>query len=246
MSDVRGNEQQLYAENDDLNSRLFFALTENLKLPLLQIARQAELAYETDDLMSLKDIQYIADTTTQLVDSYILSTRLCQAGENLVLTPVSLSAMLSDVAHRLEKIALANSCDIELHIAGRYGPIMAHPSGLSAALINIGQVFIDAQSQRTIAKRPVIKLAAHRTKNGISAGLFSDIEGLNRDMFSRAKKLYGNSPQPLSQLTAHNGAGVFIADSLLGTMSSGLRIAHHQKLTGLAATFTPSYQMALV
>lgn len=248
MGSTSSYEQKSYADNEQFSSdgRLFFALAEQLKMPLLQISRSAELAQHTQVGDYLQNIEYVADMTMQLVDSYLLSTRLQSAGEALELVPVSLSAVLNDVAHRMEAIARANSCDVELHIAGKYGPIMAHPAGLSAALNNLGQVFVDAHSQRTASKRPVIKLAAHRTRMGITAGLFSDIEGLNVDMFRRSKKLYGSSRQPLAQLTSQNGAGVFIADSLLETMSSGLRIAHHQRLTGLAATFTPSQQMALV
>lgn len=244
MGTTSNYEHISYAESDQ--AKLFFALAEQLKVPLLQISRSAELAHSNSAKDRLHDIEFIADATMQLVDSYLLYTQLHEAGDNVALVPVSLSALLSDVAHKMDKIATSNNCDIELHIAGKYGPIMAHPVGLSSALMNLGQVFIDVQSQRTITKRPVIKLAAHRTRSGISAGLFTDIEGLDNAMFRRAKNLYGTSRQPLAQLSAHNGAGVFIADSLLETMSSGLRVAHHQKLTGLAATFTPSQQMALV
>jgi light-regulated signal transduction histidine kinase (bacteriophytochrome) len=242
------HEQISYSDNSHYLSqnKLFFALAEQLKIPLLQISRSAELARMDSSENHLDTIENIADTTMQLVDSLLLSTRLHDAGDNLALVPVSLSAVLHDAAHKMEKNFNGGICDIELHIAGKYGPIMAHPGGLSAALINLGQAFIEVQAQREQTKRPLIKLAAHRTRNGISAGLFSDIEGLNSDMFSRSKRIYGSSRQPLAQLSAHNGAGIFIADSLLETMSSGLRVAHHQKLTGLAATFSPSQQMALV
>lgn len=244
MRTISNNEYISYANNDQ--AKLFFALTEQLKVPLLQISRSAELAHLSTSKKRLKDIEDIADATMQLVDSYSLYIQLHEAGHNLRLVPVSLSALLSDTAHKIDKIAASKNCDIELHIAGRYGPIMAHPAGLATAFMNIGQALIDVQTQKTFTKRPIIKLAAHRTKNGISAGLFSDVNGLNNAMFRSAKNLYGISRQPLASISAHNGAGVFIADSLLETMSSGLRVARHQKLTGLAATFTPSQQMALV
>ncbi len=241
-------EQIIYSENSYFSSqdKLLFALAEQLKVPLIQISRSAELARNDGGEISLTNIENIADSTLQLVDSFLLSIRLHEAGDELSLIPVSLAAVLNDAAHKLAKITNSGICDIELHVAGKYGPIMAHPAGLSAALINLGQTFIDVQSQRELTKRPVIKLAAHRTRSGISAGLFSDINGLSNEMFTRSKNMYGKSRQPLAQLSAHNSAGIFIADSLLETMSSGLRVAHHQKLTGLAATFSPSQQMALV
>jgi len=237
-------EQKSYADND--KQRLFFALAEQIKLPLLQIARSAELSKMTSDLQQLSTIENTADSALQLLDSYLLSTKLQEAGDGLLLQPVSLAATLHDVAHKMQQLAASHQCDVELHIAGKYGPIMAHPAGLSAALLNLGQVFVDVQSERSHTKRPVIKLAAHRTRYGITAGMFADVEGLNTDMFKRARQLYGKAKQPLAQLTSQNGAGVFVADSLLSTMSTGLRVAHHQKLTGLAATFNPSQQLALV
>lgn len=239
-----GKARSTHAESDE--QRLFFALTEQMKLPFLQIARASELVSITGDITRLSMIEKVADNALQLLDSYLLSTRLSAAGDALVLEPVSLSATLDDIAHKMEKIAHDNRCDLELHIAGRYGPIMAHPAGLQAALLNLGKVFIDVQNERTHTKRPVITLAAHRTSKGIVAGMFSDVEGLNIDMFKRAHKMYGSARQPLAQLTAQNGAGVFVADSLLVSMSSGLRVARHNKLTGLAATFAPSQQLALV
>jgi hypothetical protein len=113
-------------------------------------------------------------------------------------------------------------------------------------MISLGQVLIEARSQQPASTRRVIKLAAHRTRYGISAGMFSDVKGLDSAAFRRAKHLYGDAKQPFSQLVSGGGAGVFIASSLLANMSSGLRTARYQKLNGLAATFTPSQQLALV
>ncbi len=244
LVDLGSFEQISYAENDKV--KLLFSVAEQLKIPLIQIARTSEQARNSDRPNSYETIEDIADSAIQLLDSLLLSLRLHEAGDNLVLQPVSLSAVLHDIAHTMQIATKQHGCDVELHIGGKYEPIMAHPAGLVAALSSLGSVFIDAQNQRKVNYRPVIKISAHRTRYGITAGLFSDIEGLSGDTFKRAKHMYGSSRQPLSQLTAHSGAGVFIADSLLEVMSSRLRVAKHQKLSGLAATFTPSKQMELV
>lgn len=230
----------------EAEKRLFDTLAENLKLPFLTIARSAELATLTGDLSQLGTIESVSDSALRLLDNYLLSTRLQNAGDDLILEPVSLAASLAEVAHNLETLAAKHNCDLELHIAGKYQPIMAHTSGLFAALLSLGQVFISAQSQQVHTKRSMIKLATHRTRHGIVAGMFADVEGLSTDMLRRAHQLYGKSYNPLISLSANTGAEVFVADSLLKSMSSGLRVARHQKLTGLAATFTPSQQLALV
>ncbi len=231
---------------EDDKSRLFIALAEQMKAPLIKASRTAELARMMQDNTRLNEIEYIADMGLDLIDSYILSLKLQAAGEDVQLQSVSLSATLNDVAHSLQKLQSANSFDIELHIVGKYGPIMAHPAGLHAALMNIGKVLMTAQSEREITSRPVIKLTARRTPRGIAAGIFSTVDGLDAATFAKSRKLYGTAAQPLSQLTSENGAGIFIADSLLQTMSSSLRVSHYKKLSGLAATFMPSQQLTLV
>lgn len=237
-------EQKNYAEN--AHRRLFDTLAEDLKLSYLTIARTTELAKLEGELTHLDTVASVAGSALELLDNYLLSMRLQRAGEDLLLEPVSLAASLSDIAHQLEAAAHQQRCDIELHIAGKYQPIMAHSAGLSAALLSLGHVFIAAQGQKQHTARPVIKLAAHRTRYGIVAGLFTDSEGLTTDMLRRARQLYGKSRSPMSQFAVNADAGVFVADSLLRNMSPGLRVARYQKLAGLAATFAPSQQLALV
>lgn len=212
----------------------------------MQIARNTELSYRSGDTTSLQEAMQAADELSRLIDNYVLSLELQVGVPELILEPVSLSAMLCEVAHVLQPQAQQQSCDIELSIAGRYEPVLANPLGLEAALISLGQALIEARSQQAATKRRVITLAARRTKYGISAGMFSDITGLEGPAFRRGKQLLGNTKQPLNRLVSGGGAGVFIADSLLASMSSGLCSARYQKRNGLAATFTPSQQLALV
>ena len=231
---------------DEDSIRLFLALAEQMKLPLMKTSRSAELARMLNDMSKLEAIEYIADTGIDLIESYILSLKLQLAGDSMPLESVSLSATLHDVAHTLQKLDSARSFDIELHIAGKYGPIMAHARGLQVALVNIGKVLMATHGEREMHDRPVVTLAARRTQRGIAAGVFTNLDGLDAKTFAKARKLYGAAPQPLPQLTAESGAGIFIADSLLHTMESSLRVSHYRKLTGLAATFLPSQQLTLV
>jgi hypothetical protein len=226
------------------NERLLHALAEQMKLPLLQTARSAELARLTGQpLIQLDTIELTADTALKLLDNYLLSLRLARSA---VLEPVSVSAVLNSAAHQLSKLAKQYQCELQLHLSGKYEPIIADFVGLESALTSLGYVFIEASNAAAHEHPPVIKLAAHRGKKGIVAGMFIDTEGLSSDMFRRAHELYGRARQPLAGLTATSGAGVFVAESLLNTMSVRLRPAHHQKLSGLAATFLPSQQLQLI
>ncbi len=231
------------AHKATVDQRLLLALAEQLKVPLLQIARRAELSQNSRrPKQQLEAIELTADNALSLIDHYLLSTRL--AMEGAVLEPVSVASVLHDTAQSLSKLASDYHCKLELHLSGRYEPVMAHREGLAAALLDIGHDMIEAEVQQS--KKPVVTLAAHRGKKGIVAGVFGDTEGLTADMFRRSRKLYGQAKQPLNTVSAHPVAGIFVADSLLHSMATRLRVAHHHKLSGLAATLLPSQQLALL
>lgn len=229
--------------------RLLDVLAEQMKLPLIQIARLAELNLldGQEKNLALSQIELTADSALRLIDGYLLSTKLARAQSYIQLEAVSVSAVLNDTAHQLSKLAAQQNCEIELHLAGKYEPVMAHRAGLEAALTSLGYAFIDAQTNNNQNNQAIIKLAAHRGKKGIVAGLFTgNDENLTTSLYRRGRELYGHARQPLANLTATSGAGIFVADSLLASMAAKLRVAHHQKLTGLAATLMPSQQTVLV
>lgn len=228
------------------HTRLFKSFAESLKLPLSQIARSAELSRLQDDTASLAYLESAADTLNRLIDTYLLSLNIHEGGVAPQLVPVSVGAVLHEVAHILQGAAQDRSFDLELSIPGRYAPILAEPVSLKAALVSLGQVLMDARSQRPLKKRPVITLVAHRARGGIVAGAFTNMPSINTGGLRRGYRLCGLAGQPLNQLTSDGGAGVFIASSLLSTMSGGLRAARYHGLNGLAATFAPSQQLALV
>ncbi len=217
------------------SDRLLHAMAEELKLPLLQIARQAELT-------SQKEIELSATQALWFVDSYLLSQRLLQQPQ-LNLEPVSVSAVLQDVAHALDGLARQYGCKLELQISGRYAPAMAHRQGLQTALLGLGSTLITAAQTE---EKPRLVLAAHRSRGGVVAGIFSQTEGLSQAVYQRGRQLYGRARQPMQEFTVSSGAGVYVAESLFDSMDTVLRVAKHHKLTGLAATLQQSRQLSLI
>lgn len=231
------------AFGNDAQERLLRALAEQLKLPLLQIAREAELAHAAQDSSALGTISYTADMALRLVDSYLLSVQL-QALPSLELEPVSVSAVLQDTAHRLNQLAKQYDCDLEVHLSGKYEPVMAHRQSLESAFATLGYAFIEAAPHEDVKHRVV--LGAHRSTHGLVAGIFGSQEGLNTDMLRRGKALFGSARQSMPGLSPAAGAGIFVADSLLKSMETQLHLSRHNKLSGLAATLIPSQQLSLV
>lgn len=231
------------AFDNEPQARLLRALAEQLKVPLMHIARNAELSRLSPSSESLSTMEYTADMALRLIDSYLLSLRL-KAIPVLELEPVSVSATLQDTAQKLNHLARQYDCDLDIRLSGKYGPVMAHRESIEAAYMSLGYAFIESAPANGVAHH--VTFAAHRSVGGLVVGVFGDQPRLGMDMFRRARALYGTARQSFPALSGNNGAGVFVAEALLGSMEAQLRTAKHQKLHGLAATFLPSQQMQLV
>ena len=244
--------------HDNQYSQLFLAMAEGLKQPLLHIARSAELhSLATSDTepaaeslkriqAGLEAIQSSADMSLQMLDSYLLSLRMAtDERPNLAVEPVSVSAVLHDTARELRHIAASYGVTLQLHVAGRYEPVLAHREALQSALTALGYALIEALPASG-AERPHLQLATHRTRQGIVAGLYGELDGLTPRVFERSKELSGTVRQPLVGTLPGSGAGVFIADAILAAMASRLRVGRYHKLPGFAVTLPASEQLQLV
>lgn len=227
------------------SQQLLLGLAEQLKLPLLQIARRAELSSFGQDI-DLAAIQATADSALQLIDSYVLGVRLAEDGQqSLALEPVSVSSVLYDTADQLTNTAKFYGVELELSIDGKYGPVLANRQGLQAALTSLGMALIEALPTLE-SERFTLQLGAHRTRYGIVAGLYSDAESLTKESLRRGRALVGRSRQPLVGVSPGSGAGVFVADALLQAMHLRLQTTRHNRLYGLGAVLQANNQLQLV
>ncbi len=232
--------------------RLFLGLAEQLARPLLTVARMAELA--DGDLAAGSDpaaaaerwqmVRAIADSSLQLVEGYALSLRVHGRVTPLALEPVTMSSLLYDTAHDLAAFAKQYGVELELDSGPRLQPILADRTVLQSALTSLGQVFVLAQAESD--EPSAVRLAAHRSRYGVVAGLYGHLPQLGADSLRRAHALQGRARQPLQRLVSGPAAGVFVADSLLRTLTARLHVARLHGLYGLAATLQPSSQLQLV
>jgi K+-sensing histidine kinase KdpD len=226
---------------------LLSAVAEQLKVPLTVISRQAELGQLTGstDVAGTALMRTQADAALQLVDSYLLGLELLRSQAQLELEPVSVSSTLVDTAHALTRFAREYNVDIEVEVGGKYEPVMAHARGLRAALLSLGFGLVEALAAND-GKRQCLKLATHRTPQGIITGVYGVGDGLQAAQWRNALKLIGRAQQPLTGLSAGTGAGLFVADTIFKGMASQLRVGLWQHQRGLAATLQPSRQLQLV
>ncbi len=226
---------------------LLLNVVEQLSRPLLQLRSLAELAAIEPSLAAeqWQAVRLLSDTGLQLAESYALNVRLHSKVTLLQVEPVAVSALLYDTAQSLEPYAAQHGVALELDTGPRVAPIMADRMVLQTALISLGHVFIESSSQHESST--TVRLSAHRSRYGMVTGLYTDAAAsLGAESLRQARQLQAKARQPLQRLVSGPAAGVFVADALLQNLASRLHVARYHKLTGLAATLTPSAQLRLV
>jgi hypothetical protein len=88
-----------------LSQQLLMSVAEQIKLPLLQIARQTELARLSGGIADLSHLQATADNALSLIDNYVLAIRLNLEADaqQLAIEPISVSSVLYDAGHQLSQ-----------------------------------------------------------------------------------------------------------------------------------------------
>lgn len=228
------------------DARLFRALIEDLRLPLLQIARQSELiGLETNrpNPADIRNIEATADAALKLIDSYIFSTKVLLGQQQLPLEPVSVTAMLHDTAQYMRDIARLYNYDIEVSATVRTGLVMANPKGLQAAFISLAYACIGGIMSNESSK---LVLTTQKSQQGITAGVMVHGKKISRRALAAARQTYGYVRQPLLEDSHTSSAGIYVADSLLLAMNSQLTTKSARGKSGFVATLLPSHQLALL
>ncbi|HUB93081.1 MAG TPA: hypothetical protein VMB52_01115 [Verrucomicrobiae bacterium] len=221
--------------------RLFLGLVEQLTRPLLAISHLSEVATMSEDWQT---VRVLANSSLRLAEGYALSLRVHGKVAPLQLEPVTVSALLYDAAEGIEPFAQRYGVSVELNTGPRVQPVVADRQVLQSAFESLGQVFVLAQAESETPGS--VYLMAHRSRHGAVAGLYSGSMQLGVESLRRARAVQGRAHQPLQQFVDGPAAGVFVAESLLGTLSARLHVARYHNLSGLATTLQPSQQLQLI
>ncbi|HWB39002.1 MAG TPA: hypothetical protein VG604_02055 [Candidatus Saccharimonadales bacterium] len=228
-----------------LSQQLLLSIAEELKLPLLQIARQAELG-QLHGQAELPLIRTTAESALQLLDNYAMAVRLKLEPGQFTIESVSISSVLYDAGQQLDALAKAYDVKLQLNIGGKFGPVQAHRQGLQAALVSLGAALIEALPAQSDQPQLKLELAAHRSRYGIVAGVYSDIRQPSQEALQRGRELQRRSRQPMLGFSHTSAAGIFVADAILNAMQLSLKHSRHHGLYGLGAVLQPNYQLQLV
>ena len=207
------------------------------------MAYKAELAGQNKNV---SDIQQTIRTTIDLIDAYLLGAKNSNQSQ-LVLEPVSPSAVIADTAYSLRNYAKDFSCQLIVDIPHNSTYALTHRGALLSALSAVGKVFIEAQDVINANKKSVT-LTSYKTVNGYAVGVFCDEDSfeLNNQLLSRARSHVGNASRPYVGLASGASSQLFVAEQLLHVLHTSLRAAHRGKLSGLVIDLLPTAQLTLV
>ncbi len=227
-----------------LSPELLLSLTEQIKFPLLQIARYIEGSQITGNY-DPEFVKKITAYSLSLIDAYNLGIRLSLEQASTDISLVSVPAILYRTAESLKTIASHYGVTLELNIDGRHNPVLTNETGLQVSLVSLGMALIEALPSIE-TKQLKLHLASHRCRYGIVAGLYVDNAHFSSDTLKRGRELYGRVRQPLTDVSYSPSAGIFIADNILQSLNLKLKISHHHKLYGLGVILSPAAQLELI
>lgn len=219
------------------NDALLTALADHLRMPLLQIARLAELGSP----QTLTRISVISEQALRLVDAYVMA----RSQVTLTLEPLSAGAVMADVAHMLDDFARAADYRIVIDQTTPTGLVMAHQPTLKMMFLLLGSSIIEAGLEREAIDRRLV-LGIHNSARGVVVGAFNSSLELTQDVLNMTRLLHGRARQAAPALGAAGAAGLAIADDLSYQMQSPLKSYRHKSLTGIGSLLIPTAQLQLL
>ncbi len=231
----------------DSSHILLKSVAEELRLPLVQISRLSEtsLARGGQLLEDMKLIESSADLALQLLESYILGLEFSNKQKQIDLSPITMGAVLNDVAHQIHKVANQNNCDIEVAIKTSH-PIMGNYEAIKLAYINIANSLITSHDANDSKKRRSITFSVFGNGPRNIAGVYTQDLNISRLSWERSLAIFEKTRQKMPDFTSTNGSGFYVAHTILEAMSLTLVPSKHNGLKGLAAGFPLSHQLQLV
>lgn len=239
----QSDKSSIYSAHELIDSRTLRAIADQLRFIILQMTQLAEIheISSSSDLTLLKDNGKLG---LKLIDNYLLGIDIIEGQQEIVFEPVSLSSLVTQIAHDLTPLAEVYNTSLKVDIRGITPPVVADRAVLRAAITSLGQSVIMG---REIDFNNVnhLTLAVHRSPSGYITGFYG--QGLPKSYeINRGLKLKGFASQPFRSLLPSVDAGLFVGGSLLTMMGSRLRGSHLSGQPGLASTFMRSRQLSLM
>lgn len=231
----QGDDKHVEQAVDDLYCMRALAL--ELKSPLINIARQSELA----DVRDFAEIQHTAEQALTLIDSYLLSAQADHGQLSLNLEPVSLGSVLYDASVQLSRVAKKQALDLVIDDRA-HDPVMTNRGALVAVLAAFGQILMSSAGIR----RSELVLRSYRTSSGeLGVGVFADVN-LSENDLRQEIELQRASQMPIARVSNRAHASMVIAENLCSAMGGNMTVKKMGRLKGFGTLLPRSEQLSFV
>lgn len=238
MVQLQPEDKNLFPSPD----QLLGSLVNELKSPLILIARQAESEKTGANKTEFEAIQKAAEKSLQLIDSYLLMAQSEYGQRALRLEPVGVGSVIYEVAKDLAPYAKAREVDFAVDVKDSH--VMANRQGLKAVIMCLSELFIEQNSEST-DKRCKVRIETRREHENITVSvLSSELEITNKDL-ELARRMQGNSHMANGKMP-DSGIRLAIADVLTNSLGSHLQVRQINGLKGLNFELAGSKQLQLI
>jgi hypothetical protein len=208
---------------------------EELKKPLTAIKLLAENNAENLSAISLE-----ARRALRTVDNILLYQQLASDQTSLILEPVHVGNTLTQVAHELSPLSIEFGCETEVFIQSGMSTVDVDSAVLRSGIESLWQAVLG------MAERPSpVSWHVYRTPQGIRIAVTNNSLDLKKVSLSARQALSGQSRQPFAGI-AGPATDLLTARGLFTLLGSTLTKVTREGQQGLAVTFRPSAQLALV
>jgi len=213
---------------------LVFMMGEELKKPLTAIKLLAE------NNANLSTISLEARRALRTVDNILLYQQISTEQIALLLEPVHLGSTITQVAHDLSPLSVEFGCETEIIIQPGMTTVDVDNSVLRSGIESLWQAVLG------MAERPSpLTWHVYRTKQGIRIAVINNSLDLKKVSLSSRHSGGGKSRQPFAGI-AGPATDLMTARGLFMLLGSQLTKISKEGHPGLAVTFRPSAQLALV
>lgn len=227
--------------NKNENSKVFHSLVNDLKRPLVLLAREAELAEITKQKSSFKSIKNTAEHTLKLIDSYLLLAKSEYGQLVLPLESVGVGAVIYDVMQDIEYLAKRANVEVNCQING--GNVMANRSGLKATIFCLSDMALSAAQE---GKRGKLLISTKQVDKNIRISILSDSMEVKNSDIKRASKHQGKAHRAFNNVSSDSGVRLALAEALSSALGSHLTAAKSKNLQGIGFDLLKSQQLSLV
>lgn len=233
---------QLMDQVYSFDSNLHRTVAEDLKTPLTRI--MALLEYnKISGCTNTEEIELIAESALNMVDSYALSVQLCNSQISLLYEPVALKSVIYDCQTSLKGFAKLQGVVTNLNIQKHTGLAVANRQVVKSIISSVAYSMLTVTS---IKPKQSLSYSLTKSRNKIDVGIFSSFNNFDSASLNKIRSNYGRVKQVIPEIVQGATAGIVIADKLCEKLNTKLSVSKYKDMSGLVFSLNASSQLSFI